>query len=183
MSLHSVTRAIVVVWSSAGWQHQGRSCFWTCWSGNGEPCSASQRGGGQTVCGWGESCLWRCPPQTSSVLDSLSGGEWGTSDALGSFHHPLEWFTVSSGATAIPHRDAGGEDALDGAAAEVHQNLRGQMGSLLRKKRRWWAFLFRVEVLRVQERSSEMWTPRNLKLVFLDKVGKCVIVIFWHKYD
>ena len=29
-------------------------------------------------------------PQTSFALDSLDGGEWGTSDALGSFHYPLE---------------------------------------------------------------------------------------------
>src|SRR4029434_6555309 len=44
---------------------------------------------------------------------------------------------------------------------------------------RWWAFLIRVEVLRVQERSSEMWTPRNLKLatrstsVPLIQIGVC----------
>ena len=32
-----------------------------------------------------------CPPQAPLALDSLNGGEWGTCDALGGFHHPLEW--------------------------------------------------------------------------------------------
>ena len=30
-------------------------------------------------------------PQTSFALHSLDGGEGGTSDALGSFHYPLEY--------------------------------------------------------------------------------------------
>ncbi len=49
--------------------------------------------------------------------------------------------------------------------------------SLLKKKRRWWAFLTRVEVFRVQvqvqERSVETWTPRdtlNLRPVHLIKL-------------
>ena len=30
------------------------------------------------------------PPQAPLALDSLNGGEGGTCDALGGFHHPLE---------------------------------------------------------------------------------------------
>ena len=41
-------------------------------------------------------------PQTSLALDSIDGGEWGASDALGSFHYPLECFAVRNRAAAKP---------------------------------------------------------------------------------
>lgn len=53
-------------------------------------------------------------------------------------------------------------DAIHGAVGEVHWGYRWSF--LLRKKRRWWNFLTRIEVSSVQERSSGMWTHWNLKL-------------------
>ena len=70
------------------------------------------------------------PPQTTLALDRLNGGERGTGDALGNFHHPLQCLPVGDRAVAIPNCDAVGKDALDGAAVEVHQDLRRQMDLL-----------------------------------------------------
>ena len=42
------------------------------------------------------------PPQTPLVPDRLSGGEWGTGDALGSFFYPAAvLFSQSSGHTIL----------------------------------------------------------------------------------
>ena len=57
---------------------------------------------------------------------------------------------------------------------------RWTLANFLRKNMRLCAFLIRVVMLGVQERSSEMWTPRNLKLVTrstpspLIWTGRCV---------
>ena len=73
-----VTRgAITVVQSSSGWQPQGRIFSWTCWSGNWGPCSASQGGGGQTVCGWGESCPWQCCVPAADIFCAGQPRWWG----------------------------------------------------------------------------------------------------------
>ena len=37
---------------------------------------------------------WRCRPQAAYMVNVLSGGQLGAGDPLGSFHHPLEFFTV-----------------------------------------------------------------------------------------
>jgi len=65
----------------------------------------------------------------------------------------------------MPKCDAVFKDALDGAAIEVHQDQRRHVDVLqspLEEERI--VCLLGVEVLSIQERSSEMWTPRNLKL-------------------
>ena len=55
---------------------------------------------------------------SANVQDHLNGAEAGTSDAFGSFDHPLQCFLVRDRAVAIPYGDAGSEEALDGAAVE-----------------------------------------------------------------
>ena len=40
--------------------------------------------------------------QAPLPLDSLDGGEWGTGDALGDFHHPLQCFPVRSSYHTTP---------------------------------------------------------------------------------
>ena len=68
--------------------------------------------------------------RASISMESLDGGECGTDDSLSSFHHALQCFPVRHRAVAIPNCDPVGKDALDGAAVEVHQNLRRQMDLL-----------------------------------------------------
>ena len=61
---------------------------------------------------------------------------------------------------------------------------RWTLANFLRKNMRLCAFLIRVVMLGVQERSSEMWTPRNLKLVTRSTsspfiwTGRCVPILF-----
>lgn len=43
------------------------------------------------------------PLQECFVQDSLNGGQRGTGNALGGFHHPLQCFLVCNTAAAIPH--------------------------------------------------------------------------------
>src|SRR4029434_8825136 len=59
--------------------------------------------GKQSVVGMGAFLLDAARlPQTSLALDSIDGGEWGASDALCSFHYPLECFAVRNRAAAKP---------------------------------------------------------------------------------
>ena len=52
-----------------------------------------------------------CLSQTSLALESLDGGEIGTGDALGSFHHPLQCFLVRHRAVAILNCETVGKEA------------------------------------------------------------------------
>ena len=60
---------------------------------------------------------------------TVDGGERGSGDPLGYFHHPLQWFPVRGGAVTVPHCDTVGQYAVYGAAVEVHQVLRRQLGA------------------------------------------------------
>lgn len=84
----------------------------------------------QFLGGVGEGVRWGRHRGVEFTRVSLDGGEWGTGDALGSFHHPLQCFLVRHKAVAIPNCDTVGNDSLDGAAVEVHQNLRRRMDLL-----------------------------------------------------
>ena len=160
---------VTKVWSSAGWQTPGISFPWTCWSGYGEtyaPLVGAE--GEQSVFGVrtvldDATCL-----SLSLALEGLDWGEWETSNVLDSFHHLLQRFPVRDRAVAIPYCDTVGKDALSCVVVYKFTRIWGDRWTffiLLSKKRHWWAFLIRVKVLRVQERSVEMWTPRNLKLL------------------
>ena len=60
--------------------------------------------------------------QTPLPLDSLDGGERGTDDVLGNLHHPLHSSCLWQ---CSCYCDTVCQYALDGAAVEVHQDLRG----------------------------------------------------------
>ena len=67
------------------------------------------------------------PLQTPYPLDVLDGRECDTDDALGDFRHPLQCLPVEHCAVPIPGCDTAGQDALNGAAVKVHQNLRREV--------------------------------------------------------
>ena len=54
-------------------------------------------------------------------MDCVDSRQRRTGDVLGCFHKPLQRFPVCGSAVAVPDRDADSEDALHGAAVEVHQ--------------------------------------------------------------
>ena len=105
-------------------------------------------------------------PQTPRLLGESDGQEPDTNDVLGGFHHPLHCLTVSHGAAVVPHSDVG-QDALDSAAVEDRRPLFSQKVKPL----------LRLEVLKDQERSSDMWTSRILKLE-TDSEWECVCHLF-----
>ncbi|XP_028975393.2 NXPE family member 4-like [Esox lucius] len=135
--------------------------YWWCRRPPSLPCQTltyHSMGGYQAVLSESEKTLLKrkfwCN-QTSLVLEVYYDvWELGTSDVLGSVHHPFQGLLVDHRAYAKPHCDTVRQNAPICAAVEVHKDL----------GRRSCTFVTRVEVLRVQERSSEMWKPRNLKL-------------------
>ena len=42
------------------------------------------------------------PAHVALMVNVLNGGQLGTCEVLGSFHHPLECFEVRCGAVAVP---------------------------------------------------------------------------------
>ena len=58
------------------------------------------------------------------IIEFLDSRELGPSDVLGCLHHPLLRFAVNVLAFAVPRGDAAIEDALNGAAVEMFENLR-----------------------------------------------------------
>ena len=78
--------------------------------------------GRETVCGWGENCPWRCCTAFAGIV---CAGQPQWRGVRNQFSPPSA--VLSSRAVAIPHCDAIGNDALDGAAVKVHQNLGRQM--------------------------------------------------------
>ncbi len=119
--------------SSASWQPDGWSCPSVCWSWPGESAVSSLMAadwrscvsGGwdhlqcRGLCGWDGCC--RCPG---------GRGERDTNNLLSCSHYPLEGLAVGRVAGAIPHSDAAGQDALDGASVEgAHDGGRGSGSS------------------------------------------------------
>ena len=63
------------------------------------------------------------PSQTPLPIDVLYGRKWCSSDALGGFHHPLQRLPVRGRAAPVPDCYTVGQDALNGTAVEVHQDV------------------------------------------------------------
>ncbi len=83
-----------------------------------------------------------CFPHTSLGVDVLEGGKLTSNDV----NYSLQGFPVESDAVLVPGGDAASQDALHSATVELSENfeLRPNLFSRLRKKRRWWAFLTTV---------------------------------------
>lgn len=80
-----------------------------------------------------------------AVAGALQGLQAGPSDLLWSLHRSLQAFRVHGSDVAVAHRDAGGQDALNNAAARILGGLRNFL-SLLRKCSPRRAFLTRCVV-------------------------------------
>lgn len=63
------------------------------------------------------------PFQTPLPVDVFYGRKWCSGDALGSFHDPLQRLPVRGRAVPVPDCYTVGQDALDGATIEVHQDV------------------------------------------------------------
>lgn len=142
--------------SSAGWQLSRRSCSCAFWSWNRESYSTSQQGGG-LVCGWGETCPWRCcSPSTDTGCAGLSHwqgveNQW----CVGQFS------PTSAETEQLPYCD--GKDALTGVVVEIQQNLSRQMDLLQFPQEDCWVwFCFRF--LAVERKC------------FLFSVAKCLLM-------
>lgn len=88
---------------------------------------------------------------TACTVDSHRQ-EAGYSCCAGKFSSPIT-FATGCRSAAIPHHDAGDENALNGAVVQVYWNLMG--------KNRLSSVLSRIDQLYSPERSSVMWMPRN----------------------
>ena len=62
-------------------------------------------------------------PLTPPIIQVLDGRKLGPSDVLGRMCFPLYHLKVRCRAVAIPGGDATGQDALDGAAVELFEDL------------------------------------------------------------
>ncbi len=66
----------------------------------------------------------------TGVVNVLEGGERDTNDLLSCSHYPLKGLVAGRVAGAIPHSDAAGQNALDGASVEgAHDGGRGSGSS------------------------------------------------------
>ena len=98
-------------------------------------------------------------------VDVHQGGERTANDPLCCFDCPLKPRSVCLSAAHVPGGDTVRQQAPDGRAVEGQQQLsRLFLLRTLRKCRHCWACFMTAVVLCVQERSSEIWTPRNLNV-------------------